>query len=216
MSSRRLSRDVCRHVLRAVRWQAVVVGGVLALAVGRGTTSAPVALLGTLVAAGSCFVFDDPAARTLASSPTSLWRRRLLAMGLVLPLTAVVWTAVVYPFAHGSARRLPPLEANLEAATLVAVVLAMAGFAARRSEDGVGSVTAAPALLAFVLVVGMLPDSWAFYPVGAHQGRWPVLLVFASLGIPAASRDLAHRLALTLAVVRRPYLASLGGRSERR
>ena len=192
MTTTRPGRDLFRHVARAVPWEPVLVTGVLAVALTRAAPSVPVALPATLVAAGACFAFDDRAADLLAASPTSLWRRRVLAMALVVPLAAGAWWAVVLADALGPDGGFPPLAEYLLPVTLVAVALAVAAAAARRSPDGMGSAVAGPALVAFVFATAVPREAWALHPVPAHAGRWAAILAIASIAVPAASRDLAR------------------------
>ena len=72
------------HLLRAVRWQPIVAGAALAGALGRFASHADATMLALLMALGASFVLDDPAAVTLASSPSTLWWRRRVCLAFVL------------------------------------------------------------------------------------------------------------------------------------
>src|SRR5439155_27342006 len=74
------------HLARSVRWQPIVAGAALAGAVGRFASHADATMLALLAALGASFVLDDPAAVTLASSPSTLWWRRRVCLAFVLPL----------------------------------------------------------------------------------------------------------------------------------
>src|SRR5439155_3182122 len=83
------------HLVRSVRWQPIVAGAALAGAAGRFESHVDVTTLALLVALGASFVLDDPAAVTLASSPSTLWWRRRVCLAVVLALVALLWLAVI-------------------------------------------------------------------------------------------------------------------------
>jgi hypothetical protein len=182
------ARDLWPHLVRAVSWQSILVGGFVALALAGRGFDAPLkqTLAAAALALGASFAFDDPAAATLASSPSPLWWRRATRLALTVPLAAVIWLAVVFvarlsPGATGSA--------NLEATTLLAIVLCSAAVSVGRRGDGVGSVAAAPTLLAFLATAMALPARWALYPVGDRPGVWAVVLAAAVVAMFVACRD---------------------------
>jgi hypothetical protein len=169
----------------------MVAAATLAAALGRVESRADATTLAVLVALGVCFVLDDPAAVTLACSPSTLWRRRGMRLVLVLPLTALLWAIVVVVAELPTATR--HASEALELATVVAVALAAAAAAARRNGDGMGGTAAGPLLLGVVFVARVLPGRWAFFPVPGHERRWLVALVVACGALLLASRDPARR-----------------------
>ena len=179
------------HLVRSVRWPPVVAGAALAGAVGRFESHVDVTTLALLVGLGASFVLDDPAAVTLASSPSTLWWRRRVCLAFVLPLVALLWLAVVIVAELPAATALNAVA--LELAAMVAIVLAVAAFAVRRSSDGSGGAAAGPALLGCVIIARVLPGRLAFFPVQVHERLWVVTLVVACVGLLVSSRDPAAR-----------------------
>lgn len=184
--------DHLRHLVRAVVWQPVVLGGgaALALAADGFHTGTEQTLAAASLALGCAFLLDDPAWVTVSSSPTPLWWRRVIRMAVALPVAGVLWLASVLVAGLPRAEWWP---SGLEVAAMTGVTVAAAAVAARRSGDGRGGATAGPVLLAMVLCSLVLPPAWAVYPVVANQWRWVLLVGLALLAVLGASRDLAAR-----------------------
>lgn len=182
------------YLVRAVWWQPVVAAAVVATVVARLARLDPDMerfLAALLLALGTALVLDDPAAATLASSPTTLWRRRRRRLALALALVGVAWVAVEQVAGHPDAGLVPPGPATLVLGTLLGVVLATAALAG--GEDQLGGAAAGPVLLGFVVVVARLPERWSLLPVAGHERRWGLVLAVAVLALLAASRDPAGR-----------------------
>jgi hypothetical protein len=151
-----------------------------------------------LLALGVAFALDDPTRPTLAAVPTPLWWRvtvRLLCVGL--PATMVWWAVIVVAERHVDGT-VAQWALTLEALTLAAVVLALAGGLARwRGLTDPGTV-AAPTMLGLGLLVSQLPDRFALSMgpgpgwAQAHQ-RWSVLLGVAVVVLALSLRDPAAR-----------------------
>lgn len=184
--------DHLRHLVRAVVWQPVVLGGVVALALAYDgfRTDAEQTLAAASVALGCAFLLDDPAWVTMSTSPAPLWWRRSLRIALALPAAGIVWLAALLV---AGLPRIAVGPGVLEVATMIGITLATAAVAVRRSGDGLGGSAAGPVLL--VLVVGslVLPPRWAVHPVVAHQWRWALLLSVSLMALLTASRDPAAR-----------------------
>jgi hypothetical protein len=179
------------HLIRSVRWQPVVAAAALAGAVGRVEASVDGTTLALLVALGTAFVLDDPAAVTLASSPSTLSWRRGVRLAFVLSLLALLWLVVVIVAEQPVATAWNAVA--LQLAVMVAIVLAVSGAAVRRSSDGSGGTAAGPALLGFVVIARVLPGRWAFFPVQVHERVWVATLVAAVVVLLVSSRDPAAR-----------------------
>lgn len=171
------------YLRRAVPWQPIVVAA--AAAVLLALTDAPPAIAIAVAAAGLSYVLDDPAAAILDATPASRPRRRVLRLGLTLPLAVVLWLAVVLPLWSLRPGAPPTGPAHLALATLVAVVLA-------GSAVG-GGVAGGPLALAVALAATALPAPWAM-PVAVGQSRnWLIVLALATAGLVVLSRDPATR-----------------------
>src|SRR5439155_21134510 len=82
-------------VARSIRWPPLGVAALLSLlivALRHGHQAAgPMQAAAVLLAGGTGFVLDDPAAEILAASPTPLARRRCLRLLLVVPAVTLLW-----------------------------------------------------------------------------------------------------------------------------
>jgi hypothetical protein len=193
-SRARVATSPWGYLVRSVWWQPIVVAAVVAAVVARLAGLDPVTerfLAALLLALGTALVLDDPAAATLAASPTTLWRRRRRRLALALVLVGVAWVAVDRVAGHPDAGLIPPGPATLVLGTLLGVVLASAAVAG--GEDQLGGAAAGPVLLGFVLVVARLPERWSLLPVAGHERRWGLVLAATVLALLAASRDPAAR-----------------------
>ena len=183
--------------LRATPWLPLLPAGALALAVLRfdGPVLLELRLAAIALCVGAAFVLDDPASETLATSPAPLLFRRLVRIGLVLPLVALLWALTLRYAGTGFDAAL-----TLELAAMLAVTLAAAAFATPRLADGRGGPAAAPALLVFLgACTFALPDAWTLFAEGPNDPRWAgshvrwaVVLVAAVAGLLYASLDPAR------------------------
>lgn len=184
------------YLLRAFRWQpfAVAVGVALPLTrLGRADVNARAALVVTLLGIGAAFAFDDSAAVSLASSPTSLGRRRARRIVLLSSLLAAAGLPLMALLAIETPVGLPAAHIALVLATVVAVVLAVAAWVlVDAPTESAGAVAAAFGPL-FLVVASLLPSRWALFPVDGHEARWLVALVVAAAAVAMAGRDPARR-----------------------
>jgi hypothetical protein len=158
-----------------VWWQPIVVAAVV-VRLARLDPAMERFLAALLLALGTSLVLDDPAAATLASSPTTLWRRRRRRLTLALVLVGVAWVVVDRVAGHPDAGLVPPVSATLVLGTLLGLVLASAALAG--GDDQLGGAAAGPVLLGFVVVVAQAagvpvaaPGGRARAPLGAGPGR---------------------------------------------
>jgi hypothetical protein len=196
---------------RAVGWGPPVAGfalslGLLALAVRPGLELPAerlvlwLRLAMTAGALGCAFLLDDPSEPTTEAVAGSLLLRRALRVALLLPAAAAWWVAALWRVREVHPELpLPVAALTLEAATLLAVTMALAAAGSRLAPERRGGVAAAPALLALTSAGFLLPARVALYAQpgsaawdGAHR-RWALLLGLALAGFAAASRDPAHR-----------------------
>ena len=200
---------LARPSVRTAAWVAVLPAGVLGLGVL--TLDGPVVLelrlAAVALAAGAAFVLDDPAAETIAASPTPLLFRNLLRAALALPLVAALWTVLLL-----YADVAPAWALTLELAAMLAATLAIAALAAPLVPDGRGGVAAAPALLVLLGAAALaLPDGLTLFAAGpldarwgASHERWASVLVAAILAFVYASLDPGRARLLALRARREP------------
>jgi hypothetical protein len=171
-----------------------------------------------LAAIGAAFAVDDAASVTLAASPTTLWRRRLVR--LVLAAGAAVATAVtatVAVAAAGGVGSLPAARVAVEASA----VLLLALMSATALGGDRGAITFATIVMAAILLQQRRPDL-ALFPMAPSQPGWTgsgvawvVIAVAAAAALAAMSVDPAARARATCAS-RRSSVATWLTRSRRR
>jgi hypothetical protein len=157
-----------------------------------------------LLATGGAFSLDDPAAATLAASPTPLRARRLHRLVLVGTVWALFWAVALAAADVLSATGAVPLAVpTVEAAGMLVLALAVAAVAMPHVAEGRGGVVAGPALtLAMLgaLVAQYHYPRWAtLFAFSSAQpewqaarARWVVLLVAAAIALACASLDPAR------------------------
>lgn len=148
----------------------------------------------TLLAIGAGFALDDPAAATLAASPTSLPRRRATRCGLAVAGAAAglaVIAAGARLWSGQSAEGVPPTALLLEGAALCALALAASAVSIGWRGAASGGPAAIRAVLLFFLidmVVGRRFPDWSLQTAPGSptwsQSRW---LWAAVLGAAAAT-----------------------------
>ena len=155
-----------------------------------------------LLAAGAAFGIDDPAAATVAASPTPLGVRRTHRLFAAGAGWGLLWTLAVVTIA-GEAPGVPLAIPTVEAGAMLALALATAALAAPHVPEGRGGVVAGPALtlaLVGVLMAQYLYPRWAtlfaLSPGGpewdAARIRWIVLLAAGLATLAATSLDPAR------------------------
>jgi hypothetical protein len=154
------------------------------------------------LALGVSFAYDDPAAVSVAASPTPLALRHAVRAACVLPLAAAVWLVLLL---HTRADDRGVL--TLVLAGLVGWALAIAAVGTRVGDSG--GLIAAPSLLALAACAFLLPGRVSLFPAEAQSSegkafvvRWVLVLGLAACTWVAASLDpasghvLARRLRL--------------------
>lgn len=155
-----------------------------------------------LLAAGAAFALDDPAAATLAASPTALRVRRAHRLVPVGAAWGLLWALAVVTTA-GAGMAVPLAIPTVEAGAMLALALAVAAVAAPHVPEGRGGVVAGPALTLAtvgVLMAQYLHPRWAtlfaLSPGGpewdAARIRWIVLLATALVTLAVTSLDPAR------------------------
>ena len=187
--------------IRAVPWGPLVGGATLGLVLvslgsdDLGSLMVRLRLAAVLVCAGAAYVVDDPAAPTLACSPTPLLSRRTLRVAGAVVAAGAAWGAllVAVRWAAGPGRW-APAALTLQAAALLATALTMAVLASRFAPDGRGGVAGSASVLVLALVSIALPHGWSPFSSGEAGStlRTVALLTAAMIAFVLASLDPAR------------------------
>jgi len=175
-----------RPTARAVTWSPTLATGgftvaMVALFASRNPDDPVLGVLrlaGVVLAAGAVSVLDDPTEALVDAAPTRLATRRLLRLGLWLPVMAATWAAAALLTAW-----IPRLNVTmpwsgliLEAATLVALGLAAASLAGAvtRGCGGAGLATT-PVVLAYAWISAQLPGGAGLWADVTDPQRWTAM-----------------------------------------
>lgn len=136
---------------------AVVLVGALSLALRGGEIPLlPAHVVVLILAAGSAYLVDDPAAEVTAVVPKSLLRRRIAVVLSGLLVTALAWCAVIAMWEWRSPS-IPVVALTWELAGMVALGVASAALVSRRGEPEPGNLVASSLGLVFVGVLIVQP-----------------------------------------------------------
>jgi hypothetical protein len=178
--------------------QMMVAGWVVVIVGGRSGTMFRLSVAAAAVAAATAFVFDDPAAETLASSPSSLARRRLQRAAIAV-VGVGTWWAVAVPLSRqwaGDLSGLSVVDATLEFGVYVAISLAVSAGASRLGDRTGGGIAGAVTTMACFATTFLPHRRWLPLPTDGAPNPTPrliALLAVAVAGIVLASTDPAHR-----------------------
>lgn len=189
-------RQSIAYLLRAFRWQPLAVAVAVALPLtrlGNADVNVRAVLVVALLGIGAAFAFDDSAAVTLGSSPSSLGRRRAVRVALLGLLLAAAWLPLGVLLAIETPVGLPVSDIVVVLATVVAVVLAVAARVVTEAPTESGGAVAAAFGPLFLVVASLLPARWALFPVEGHEARWLAVLLVATGVVAMAGRDPARR-----------------------
>ncbi|HUF98484.1 MAG TPA: hypothetical protein VMM60_10175 [Ilumatobacter sp.] len=178
--------------------QMMLAGWVLVIIGGRSGALLWLSVAAAAVAATTAFVFDDPAAETLAASPCSLPRRRLQRATIALLGVGIWWVPAVLLARRraGDLSGMSVVDATLEVGVFVAIALAVSATACRLGDRTGGGIAGAVTTMACFATTFLPHRRWL--PLPADGAPNPtrhllVLLAVAVAGIVLASTDPAHR-----------------------
>ncbi|GGS08356.1 hypothetical protein GCM10010269_54410 [Streptomyces humidus] len=166
-----------------------------------------------LLAVGAAFVLDDSAAATTEVTPVPRWLPRALRTGVAVVSAGAGWLGVLVLGARavGPEERglLPWAGLTLEAAGLLAVVLALAALGLRLTAGSGGGALATPGALLLVVLAALAPLPEGLQPFapplsrawGSSRAVWAVLL-----GVAASA---------VVVLIREPSAAATGARDLR-
>jgi hypothetical protein len=154
---------------------------------------------GFFLALGAPFLLEDPAAPTIASSPTTLLVRRGLRLGIGFGAIAPVWAAILgYAAVRMDGGGLPVGSLTLEFAAMLMVGVVVAAGSIARGYAGGPSGAVALFLLSWTLP--WIPRRWTLLGGAPGDGewaaahlRWAVALAVALCFTIAFSVDPARR-----------------------
>jgi hypothetical protein len=198
----RLAPVLVPGTVRAVPWGPLLGGAALSLALVHfasndlGSLMFRLQLAAVVICAGAAYVVDDPAAPTLACSPTPLLGRRALRVAGAVVVVGATWGALLVEvrWAAGPGGW-APAALTLQAGALLAAGLAMAVLASRFAPDGRGGVAGSASVVVLVLLSVALPDAWSPFSSGGAGStlRTVALLAGGTVAFVLASLDPARR-----------------------
>lgn len=184
---------------RVLKWRPlgqVMLAALAFVAIGsRAGVALRLSIASAAVAAASGFLLDDPAAVTLAASPTSLPLRRLQRVSVVAAAVGLWWAAVAV-LATRIGGGFPLRGRALELCVFVAVTLAASATASNLGDRTVGGIAGAACAAGCYAITFLPPRSWL--PLPGHPdapgatSRRLVVLAGAVAVLAWASRDPAH------------------------
>jgi len=192
---------LARPAARMVSWQPlarVMVAGIAFVLIGsQAGVSLRLSIAAAAVAAASAFLLDDPAAATLAASPTSLPVRRLQRVAVAALAVGLWWTTAISIATH-RAGPLPLPGPTLELGVFVAVALAVSAAATTMGDRTAGGIAGAMVTIASFATTFLPSQAWLPFPAESDAPgatlRLLVVLLSASTVLAWASRDPAQRI----------------------
>jgi hypothetical protein len=152
-----------------------------------------------VLALGAPFILDDPAASTLAGSPTSLLARRSIRLGIGVCAIAPIWGAILAYAAvrmDGGGLPLGALTLEFAAMLMVGFVISVASIAG----GYFGGPSGAVALFLLSWALPFIPHRWGLLSGvpgdtewGAAHLRWGLVVVVGALFTLSFSLDPARR-----------------------
>ena len=175
---------------------AMAVGIVIVATGNPASVMTRLAIAAAAVAAGTAYTLDDPAAVTLAASPTSRPSRRLVRVSCVAVATGIWWVAAAV-VASSRMGVLPLPGLALELGAFVAVALAVSAAAASHGDQTGGGVAGSVVVVGCYASTFLPPRGWLPFPAypsapGA-AARLVATLAVAAAVLAVTSRDPANR-----------------------
>jgi hypothetical protein len=198
----RESRASSLHV-RSTQTVPTILGGLIAVGtiITRMSTGHDLAEIYALAfvasTAGLGFALDDPAAETVAASPTPLARRRIHHVAILGAITAATWLVIAAVVATSDTQRFPTYDVIIEVAALAAIGLATSAVVQRHTQAPGGPTAALVVLVGPVFLSGVVFRDVRVFPSLVPgqdlRERWIWLaLAFAAL-LVLTSRDPARQ-----------------------
>ena len=189
--------------VRSTQTVPTIIGGLIAIGtIITGTTTGHglaeiYALAFVASTAGLGFALDDPAAETIAASPTSLARRRLHRVGIVGAITVATWLVIAGVVATSETQRFPVYDVLIEVAALAAMGLATSALVHRRTQAPGGPAAALVVLIGPAFLYGVVFRDVRLFPSLVPgqdlRERWIWIALAGTALLVRASSDPAGR-----------------------
>lgn len=162
------------YTLWAMPWLPPALAALIAVSVvvlRHGQSAAmPLQIVAIALASGAGSALEDPAAATLAGSPTSTLRRRGRRLAIALPPSGLLMVALLAW--QGTAGPEEALAIVAMFAGLLGLSLGIAGVATRRSPRGVVGAFVPLTLLVLLILSTVVSPRWRPLPMGDVPGGW--------------------------------------------
>jgi hypothetical protein len=143
--------------------------------------------------AGLGFALDDPAAETVAASPTALARRRIHRVTIAGTITVATWLVIAVVVATSDTQQFPTYDVVIEVAALAAIGLATSALVQRRTQAAGGPAAALVVLVGPPFLYGVVFRDVRIFPSllpGQDlRERWIWLTLAGAALLVSASRD---------------------------
>lgn len=147
--------------------------------------------------AGLGFALDDPAAETVAASPTSLARRRIHRVGIAGAITVATWLMIAALVATSETQRFPTYDVLIEIAALTAIGLATSALVQQRTQAPGGPTASLVVLVGPAFLYGVVFRDVRVFPSLVPgqdlRERWIWMALAGAALLVRASRDPASR-----------------------
>lgn len=190
-----------RPLARSIQWLPLAIAILISTAIvawpSRHVGTPALQVIAIMLSGAAGFAFDDPASAILAASPTSLLRRRLARLTLILPPVGVLWGVLVWLVGTEGPDETWALMALL--AGMIGLSIGISAVACQRSPRGLGGFAVAPSIFILLFASTVISPRWRPLPLGDVPGgwtqiylRWSAAAVIGAIMFLAASRDPAR------------------------
>ena len=180
-----------------------IIGGLLAVGtiITRMTTGHNLAEIYALAfvasTAGLGFALDDPAAETVAASPTPLSRRRIYRVCIAGAIIVATWLAIAAVLATSDTQRFPTYDVIVEVGALAAIALATSALVQQRTQAPGGPTAALVVFVGPAFLYGVVFRDHRIFPSLVPgqdlRERWIWIALACTILLVLASRDPARR-----------------------
>lgn len=175
----------------------IAIGAIIAQLTTKHDLTEAYALALVASTAGLGFALDDPAAETVAASPTPLARRRIQRVGIVGAITVATWLVIAGVVATSETQRFPTYDIVIEVAALAAIGLATSALVQQRTQAPGGPTAALVVVIGPAFLYGVVFRDVRVFPslVPGQElrERWIWIALVGAALLLRASRDPAGR-----------------------